>query len=196
MREAKNQKAKKEIPKKLEEKTTEVFVLPDWLKPYQQDWDDWLEMRRKMRAVPTDRAMREAVLTLERLKTSGNDPGDVLKQSILNNYKGLFEVKHYAERKTDNAKRGFKPIADSNHSRTDGAADFEPGATEIGKYDFVAATAALKQKLRKEGTLYGARTRPASGDDGGCVLEPEDLRAHNKPDGAEVERVSTLAGRL
>ncbi len=70
---------------------TRIFVLPDWLP--ESDWQDYLEMRAKIRKPATRRAMELAVAKLERLRKSGNDPGLVLQQSVMGAYQGLFELK-------------------------------------------------------------------------------------------------------
>lgn len=68
--------------------------LPDWID--KALWDGWLEVRKKKRAEPTKKAVELAVETLTKLKTEGQNPNEVIKQSILNNWTGLFPL-----RKTD-----------------------------------------------------------------------------------------------
>lgn len=66
----------------------EIFDLPEWI-PL-QDWDDWIEQRKTK---PTDRAKKLAITKLDKLRVEGNDPSEVLQQSILNGYSGVFPVK-------------------------------------------------------------------------------------------------------
>lgn len=68
-----------------------VFELPDWIT--KTDWDDFVEMRRKIRKPLTDRAKREIVKDLVRLKAQGFDVAIVLEQSIKNSWQGVFEIK-------------------------------------------------------------------------------------------------------
>ena len=65
--------------------------LPDWL-PLEQ-WNEFIKMRRKMKAPFTEYAQKLAIKTLDRLRVSGNAPVDVLEQSIMRGWSGLFEVK-------------------------------------------------------------------------------------------------------
>jgi len=65
--------------------------IPEWID--KNLWDDFLEMRKKKRAPPTDRAIELLIKELGKLKAEGNDPNDVLKQSIMRNYTGVFPVK-------------------------------------------------------------------------------------------------------
>ena len=65
--------------------------LPGWIN--KETWDAFLEMRKKTKAPPTDRAKDLLIMELEKLKTAGNDPNSVLEQSIMNNWKGVFALK-------------------------------------------------------------------------------------------------------
>lgn len=65
--------------------------LPDWL-PL-PEWDAYLEMRKKKRAVPTDHAIALLLADLEAMKAKGFDPVVVLNQSTKNNWTGIFEPK-------------------------------------------------------------------------------------------------------
>ncbi len=66
------------------------FVLPDWVDS--EAWQGFEEMRRKERHPLTDRARKLAITDLEKLRASGNDPVDVLNQSTLKGWRGLFAV--------------------------------------------------------------------------------------------------------
>ncbi len=67
-----------------------AFVLPDFIP--KKAWDDWIEMRTRIRKKPTLRAMEMAVERLVTLVASGSDAGQVLDQSTYRNWVGLFEV--------------------------------------------------------------------------------------------------------
>jgi hypothetical protein len=67
------------------------FTLPDWIP--RKAWDDFEAMRKKNRKPMTDRARELAVSQLEKLRREGNPPGEVLNQSVLCGYQGLFAVK-------------------------------------------------------------------------------------------------------
>lgn len=68
-----------------------IYILPDWID--KKTWDDFLEMRKKNRVISTDRAKELIIKKLEKLKAEGNNPNEVLEQSIVNNWKGVFPLK-------------------------------------------------------------------------------------------------------
>lgn len=73
------------------------FAPPDWIP--REPWDAWLESRKRK---PTLRALEMAVEKLEKLKGLGSDPGEVLSQTVVNGWTGLFEVSKSAARKGEN----------------------------------------------------------------------------------------------
>jgi len=64
------------------------FDLPDWLP--QESWDDFEEMRQKIRAPLTDRARRNLVEELQRQKDAGGDPLKALQESITKAWRGVY----------------------------------------------------------------------------------------------------------
>jgi hypothetical protein len=74
------------------EKSKACAVAPvDWIPA--DSWAGFLEMRKKMRRPPTDRAVALIVKQLERLRDDGHDPGAVLDQSTRNNWQDVFPLK-------------------------------------------------------------------------------------------------------
>ena len=69
----------------------EKFVLPDWID--KDTWEAFLEMRKVKKAISTQYALSLIVKNLERFKSSGDDPNEVLKMSIMNSWKGVFPLK-------------------------------------------------------------------------------------------------------
>lgn len=65
--------------------------LPDFIN--KETWDSFLEMRKKIKASPTEKAIVLIFKELENLKTQGHNPDEVLKQSIMNNWRGVFPLK-------------------------------------------------------------------------------------------------------
>jgi hypothetical protein len=55
-------------------------------------WAGFVEMRKKARSTMTDRAVKLIVTKLEKLKADGFDPGEVLDQSTLSNWKGVYPL--------------------------------------------------------------------------------------------------------
>lgn len=67
------------------------FILPDWID--KNLWNDFLEVRKKQKAIPTLKAMELLVNDLDKFKNDGDDPNEVLRNSIKNSWKGLFSLK-------------------------------------------------------------------------------------------------------
>lgn len=55
-------------------------------------WGDFIEHRKKARKPLTKRACELALKALAKLKDEGNDPNDVIEQSILRGWLGLFPI--------------------------------------------------------------------------------------------------------
>lgn len=71
------------------------LALPDWL-PSEQ-WAGFVEMRKRIKAPLTDRAITLTIGELEKLRAQGQDPGAVLDQSVANGWKGVFQIKGQAQ---------------------------------------------------------------------------------------------------
>ena len=67
--------------------------MPDWLD--KEAWAAFVEMRRAMgkRAPFTELAEKRTILELERLELQGYPNGDVLWQSVMSGYRGVFPLK-------------------------------------------------------------------------------------------------------
>jgi hypothetical protein len=63
----------------------------DWVP--QAEWAAFEDMRRRIRKPMTDRARELAVSKLAELRDEGHDPAEVLNQSVMNSYQGLFPLK-------------------------------------------------------------------------------------------------------
>lgn len=66
------------------------FAPPDWVP--RQDWDDFIDMRKRSRKNPTDKAKELLVAKLDRLRSEGHDPGKVLQRSIERNWQSVFPL--------------------------------------------------------------------------------------------------------
>ena len=86
-----NKRKVKEKESKEERKKEVVGLLPDWID--KETWKDFLEMRKRLRASPTDKAIQLLIKDLENFKAGGDDPNKVLEQSIANSWRGLFPLK-------------------------------------------------------------------------------------------------------
>ncbi|MDE3023639.1 MAG: hypothetical protein KGI54_17635 [Pseudomonadota bacterium] len=65
------------------------ILLPDWIP--EQAWQAYLEMRVKIRKPITENAILIAIAHLDKFRQQGIKPEDVLNQSVLNSWTGLFE---------------------------------------------------------------------------------------------------------
>jgi len=68
-----------------------MINLPSWIP--MPEWEGFLAMRKKIKKVPTDRAIELLIKKLDELRQQGENVGAVLDQSTMNNYQGLFPVK-------------------------------------------------------------------------------------------------------
>lgn len=69
----------------------EKNIIPDWIPA--EEWKGFIDMRKRIRKPMTDRAVQLAISTLEKLKSQGEDVAQVLNQSVMKSYTGLFPVK-------------------------------------------------------------------------------------------------------
>lgn len=70
-------------------------ALPDWVP--EGPWKSWLEVRGKIRAPNTPRALLLAVNQLDKLRKSGYEPALILENATLRGWRGLFPVKEAQE---------------------------------------------------------------------------------------------------
>lgn len=79
---------------KKEKQIQEAAALPSWVP--EDAWKAWLEVRPKVKAPNTPKALGLALRELERLRDDGNDPRAVLEQAALKGWRGLFPAKAQA----------------------------------------------------------------------------------------------------
>lgn len=70
------------------------FPLPEGLDP--EIWEEFRKHRREKRAVLTPTAEKRALAKLERMRASGTDPTEAVRQSLENGWTGIFEPKEKA----------------------------------------------------------------------------------------------------
>lgn len=56
-------------------------------------WDDFLDIRTKLKAKNTDRALKTLINQLEEFRRKGHDPNKIIETSVTNSWKGVFEPK-------------------------------------------------------------------------------------------------------
>lgn len=98
-----DQKSETSKPKSKELRETRLIIppiqIPDWIPV--DAWNDFVDSRKKLRKPLTQGAIKLAISTLSKLKAEGNDPKEVIEQSILSGYSGLFPVNKGKQSITD-----------------------------------------------------------------------------------------------
>jgi len=70
----------------------DFLKIPDFINL--KTWQAYLEMRKSIKKpLKTEHQFNLAISTLQKLQSQGHNPNDVLNQSILNSWQGLFELK-------------------------------------------------------------------------------------------------------
>jgi len=82
---------KEERKEREERKKENKGIFPEFIP--KEEFEEYRKMRIKIKRPMTDRAVVLAISKLEKLKADGYDPKDVLEQSILNSWQGLFPLK-------------------------------------------------------------------------------------------------------
>ena len=57
-----------------------------------QEWEEFLKMRTRIKSPVTDHGKKLLINKLSKLKEEGGDPCEILQQSTMNSWKGLFSV--------------------------------------------------------------------------------------------------------
>jgi hypothetical protein len=94
-----------EEKKKKKKRNIEAMPLPDWL-PL-NEWNGFLEVRKKKNKTPTNLAIQMLIVKLDELRKRGHDPAAVINESIINSWSGFFEIKDYKNGNTKRKHSGF-----------------------------------------------------------------------------------------
>jgi len=81
----------KSIKENKEDATSVAFVLPDWIPT--ETWEQFLEMRKRIKKPPTDYAIKLLIDKLSRFRSNGQDVKQVLEKSITSGWQDVFEIK-------------------------------------------------------------------------------------------------------
>jgi phage replication O-like protein O len=79
------------VKNKKEKQNQEAVEIPSWLN--KEIWNNFIEHRKALKKPMTPQAIKLAFKKLEEFKNQGYNPEDVINQSILNGWQGLFEPK-------------------------------------------------------------------------------------------------------
>jgi len=87
--ETRNQKPETRVhnPKPKSQKHTDLFVLPEWIDPVL--WDEWMAIRKKLKAVNSKRAMDGLVDKLFQVSQSGISVNTAIKTAIERSWKSV-----------------------------------------------------------------------------------------------------------
>jgi len=75
----------------------EIIVLPDWLD--QELWSEYKRYRSNGKNKFTPYAQQLAIKKLTKLREDGNDPNEVIQQTMVCNWSGLFPLKKNSDKK-------------------------------------------------------------------------------------------------
>lgn len=83
----------------------EVLNLPDWLP--EDSWNALVEHRKSTKSAMTAQAKRLAISKLDELRRQGNGPVEVINQTIINGWKGLFPIRDNQLQQTEFKRRSI-----------------------------------------------------------------------------------------
>lgn len=98
-----------------------IAELPDWLPA--EAWAEFVKMRKGIKKPLTEYAAKLVIKKLAEMVRNGQDPQEVLDQSILNCWQGIFEVKPAPRQQlvTQRPPQGTRPqlaLVDQNRANT------------------------------------------------------------------------------
>lgn len=100
----------KRYKKNKENISTEEISLPIWLSP--KDWRDYLYHRQFLKSPLSKIAEKRALNALSKLKDQGFDPSEVINQTIINNWKGLFPIGKGNNNRENSVSRAFRKFSE------------------------------------------------------------------------------------
>lgn len=86
-----NSKEKRSKKRSLIEQS--IIDIPSWIK--KELWTEFLQHRKSMKSPMTELAQKKAFTALEKMKGQGQNIEEVINNSIVNGWKGLFPIKEY-----------------------------------------------------------------------------------------------------
>jgi hypothetical protein len=102
-------------------KGNDEVCLPEWID--KQTWIDFVELRKKIRKPLTSKATSLIVKDLDRLRASGNDPTNVLEQSIKNCWQGVFALKDRSRKDVNDNGSGINGSTAQTRTKAGGIRD-------------------------------------------------------------------------
>lgn len=145
---ASTEKSRDRVEKSREEKTNAVasqLLVPESL------WDGFVEMRKKIRKPMTPRAEALIGKKLKTLAEAGNDPVEVVEQSIRNCWQDVFEVRKERVPNGANQPKSFDAI------RNEGTDAALGRVLELGRYAVEKAGEAFPAAIGRADTIDVSR---------------------------------------
>jgi len=101
-------KGNSSLPKKVPTKATitkaSMYYIPEWLS--RDSWDRFVDMRIEKKAPLNENAADLIIKKLERLRRQpGQDPNEILNESVINEWKGIFPLKEGGRNGNGNGSR-------------------------------------------------------------------------------------------
>ncbi len=93
--------------------------LPEWVP--RESWEGFVEMRDRVGAPLTARAMKLIINELAKIRAQGHDPAEVLDQSVMKSWKGVFPVNTNGKAYGHHGLTKAQVIQDSNLAARDAA---------------------------------------------------------------------------
>ena len=78
--------------KNVKKRDRESVTLPEWIDS--ETWKDFQEFRIRIKAPLTNRAIKNLILELEKLRAEGQDANACINQSITRGWRGVFAIKN------------------------------------------------------------------------------------------------------
>jgi len=75
--------------KEVKKERRSSFVVPEWIDS--NLWDDFLNLRKSLKAQNTDRALNGLLKIMTEMKNKGIDPNAQIERSIINSWKTVYE---------------------------------------------------------------------------------------------------------
>lgn len=88
----------KEIEVEEEKNNGNGFILPEWIN--KELWDSFIEMRKKSKKAPTEKAKELLVKKLKKFKDDGYDIPAIMEEAIEKSWQGFYEPKNKASEKS------------------------------------------------------------------------------------------------
>lgn len=131
--EEKEVRKRKEVKKKIEKKELEVLEVPPWID--QETWNDFLRMRIEMKKPLSAVAAKLIINDLNKWRGEGDDANECLRESIKNNWRGVFRRERSRKSRSGSRKydaaAAMRELLESERNAQDAADDLFRAARPV-----------------------------------------------------------------